>query len=435
MNRIIAIALLTFRNAVRSRVLAMLAAAVVIIILWLPFVIKGDGAPSSTVRLYLNYALGSAVVLLSISALWTGADAFSREVESRRIQLVTTKPVRILQIWAGKWLGLMLMNALLLGIAGSLTYGILRWITRPSVLSGSERAALAGEVFCARTGVPCIPDPALLPVDVKDGIVPGGRVGAGPGGELTWFFTVPDGVRPGEQAQLQYRFVSSRGADTLPSKMIWKIGSDDDPARHVAEVSSSPGITHRLLIPYDAAPPGSTARVTLINAELERPGFMVFSAANGVQVLLRAGGFEMNYLRAMIVILARLSFFSSLGLAAGAVFSFPVAVFASFAFLFATGFSRFIETIAGAGLSSMPELRGSEAVVFFDPLIQGVFTVMNWIMPPLWRFDPFELLAYGSMVSWRFTGLALLIFAGIYSAAPALLSAWLFRRRELGLPG
>ncbi len=435
MNKVIAIALLTFRNTVRSRLLALLAAAVVIIILWLPFVIKGDGTPSSAVRLYLHYALSSAVVLLSISALWTGADAFSREVETRRIQLVTTKPVKILQIWGGKWLGLMLMNALLLGIAGSLTYGILRWITRPAALSASGRSTLAAEVFCARTSVPCILDPSVLSDDSKAGLVQGGRLGVGPGGELTWFFTMPDSVRPGEQAQLQYHFVSSRVADTLPSRITWKIGPENDPARHEVEASSAPGVTQRLAVPPDFARPGSTIRITLVNSELERPGFMVFSAADGVQMLLRTGGFEMNYLRAMLVILARLSFFSSLGLAAGAVFSFPVAVFASFAFLFATGFSRFIETIAAAGQSSMPELRGSEAVVFFDPVVQGMFKVMSWIMPPIWRFDPFELLAYGSMVSWRFTGLAVLVFAGIYTAAPALLGAWLFRRRELGLPG
>ncbi len=435
MNRVVAIALLTFRNAVRSRVLALLATAVVIVILWLPFVIKGDGTPAGTVRLYLHYALGSAVVLLSMSALWTGADAFSREVETRRIHLVVTKPVNVLQMWLGKWLGLMLMNALVVGIAGMLTYGILRWITRPSILPESQWIALNEEIFCARSGGAGEPDPALLPVDNGPNEILKGRIGVGPGGELAWRFKLPDAMRSGEAVQVEYHFITSRIADTAPCKSLWKIGSDDHPDRYVVEMSSAPRIVHKINIPPDVAQPGAALRITFVNSELERPGFIVFSTDDGVRVLFREGGFEMNYLRALLVVMARLSFFSSLGLAAGAIFSFPVAVFVAFGFLFATAFNRFIEAVAAAGLSSMPELRGSEVVVFLDPLLRRIFLLANWIMPPLWQFDPFELLASGSMVSWRFAGSAILIFVGVYTAAPALLSAWLFRRRELGLPG
>lgn len=430
MSKILAVAGLTFRTAVRSRVLALLVALIVASVLWLPFIIKSDGTAEGMVHLYLHYALGWTVILISMTTLWAGAGSFSQEVESRQIHLVATKPARVFHLWAGKWLGLLWINAVLLGLAGLLVYSMLGWTVRSSGLSESERAKLSEEILIARRSVPVEPDtPRILDVD-SYGPAHAGRVGTGPGGSLSWRFQVPARLRPDDTILVQYHFASSRITDTAPIKMLWMAGPEDDPKRHAVSVSSAPNISHIFSIPAGLADSAGEARLTYLNVEQERPSYVLFSENDGVQLRVREGGFEMNYLRALLVLFARLSFFSALGLAAGALFSFPVSIFLVLAFLFMTGFTRFIETVVATGLQAMPELWGAETVLLLEPVLQKMFAMMNMLMPPLWRYDPFDALATGGLVSWHLVGSAFLVFTCAYSGVLAVSSGWLFSRRE-----
>lgn len=434
MNKILAIAGLTFRTVVRSRVLALLLTLVAVSILWLPFIMKGDGTPEGTVRLYLQYALGWAVVLISMAALWTGAGAFSHEVETRRIHTVATKPVRIFHLWTGKWLGLMAMNAVLIALAGALTYGMLRWTTRPSVLSSEDRRMLRERILTARRGIALAPAPVSMHDTAEPVRIHRGRIVVEPQGKMVWQFRVPPGMRPDDPLLVEFRFATSRFVETAPVKTLWTIGPESAPDSHAISMDAAPHVSHSFRIPAESVEDEGLMLISYHNVESERPGYTLFSEDGGVLLLARKSGFEMNYLRAFLVIFARLSFFSSLGLAAGALFSFPTAVFASFAVLLMSAFSRLIELAAAAGLSAMPELRGTEAAAFLDPFVQRVFTVLNYIMPPLRQFDPLDTLASGGLLSWRFVGTAVLVLVGLYSGALALFSGWLFSRREIGLP-
>ena len=43
------------------------------------------------------------------------------------MQMVATKPIARWQIWLGKWLGIMGLNLMLLGLAGSVVYGMMEY--------------------------------------------------------------------------------------------------------------------------------------------------------------------------------------------------------------------------------------------------------------------------------------------------------------------
>jgi len=61
-------------------------------------------------------------------------------VEHRQIQLVVVKPVGALEFWIGKWLGRMVVNAVLLALAGS-SVGVLYPLAvglLPEALSSAE---------------------------------------------------------------------------------------------------------------------------------------------------------------------------------------------------------------------------------------------------------------------------------------------------------
>lgn len=434
MNRIFAIAGLTLRTAVRSRVFVLLAIIVVICIVGLPFIIRSDGTLAGTVQLYLHYALGWAVFLLSMAALWTGAGAFSQEVETGQVQLLVTKPIHSFNLWFGKWLGLMAMNVVLLGLAGALAYGMLRWTTRPANLSPEDRQTLREEILTARSKIVPAPVPALCAETTDQEPARGSLMVVAPGGRLHWQFTLPPCVRRSDTVLVQYRFATSRVAETSPVEALWMIGPEYEPDRCKVLTADAPNISHRFRIPAGVLAPDEILTLTYCNINSARPAHLVFSASDGVEILVREGGFELNLVRALLVVLARLSFFSALGLTAGAFFSFPVAAFTSFALLLMTGFSRFIESAASDVLNAMQGVRVPETVSVRSLMFSNIFLMLDVIVPPLWRFDPLEILSSGGMISCDYVANAFVVLVGLHAGILALLGAWLFNRRELGLP-
>jgi ABC-type transport system involved in multi-copper enzyme maturation permease subunit len=65
--------------------------------------------------------------LLGLATLWLGCGTLARDVEECQIQVVAVKPISRWQIWLGKWLGIMSLNAVLLGLAGLSIFLLLQW--------------------------------------------------------------------------------------------------------------------------------------------------------------------------------------------------------------------------------------------------------------------------------------------------------------------
>ena len=105
---------LAVRAAIRSRVVAALLVLLAAVTLGLPRLIAGDGTPASDLQIRLRYTLGAAVAVLGLATLWAGCAAFGAEIDSRRFELTAVKPARRVTLWAGRWLGLVLLDAVLL---------------------------------------------------------------------------------------------------------------------------------------------------------------------------------------------------------------------------------------------------------------------------------------------------------------------------------
>ena len=121
MRRIIAIALIAARSAVRSRLFLLLMLILLVTVIGLPLSIKGDGTVAGRIGLVVYYTLALSAVVLGAATLWTSCAAVSLEIEEKQIHLVMTKPVRGYQVWLGKWLGLVAMNTVLLLVVGPVT--------------------------------------------------------------------------------------------------------------------------------------------------------------------------------------------------------------------------------------------------------------------------------------------------------------------------
>src|SRR5436853_6978269 len=97
------------------------------IVVTLPQIIKDDGTARAFTQILLTYTLTTISALLGISTLWLACGTLARDIEECQMQVVAVKPIARWQIWLGKWIGLMSLNAALLALSGGSVYGLLQW--------------------------------------------------------------------------------------------------------------------------------------------------------------------------------------------------------------------------------------------------------------------------------------------------------------------
>jgi heme A synthase len=106
MRRLLAIAGLAVRASIRSRLVIALLLILLGVVIGLPRTVQSDGTPEGYVRVVMGYTMGLASLLLSLTALWSGALSIAREVDEKQIpDCVCSKPVHRLEIWAGQMAG------------------------------------------------------------------------------------------------------------------------------------------------------------------------------------------------------------------------------------------------------------------------------------------------------------------------------------------
>src|SRR5512137_810484 len=118
MQPLLAIAWLTLKAAFRFRLFLVVAVLLLGAVVGLPLLIKDDGTARGFTQILLTYTLSTITALLGLSTLWLACGTLARDIEECQIQVLAVKPVARWQIWLGKWLGLMLLNAALLSLSG-----------------------------------------------------------------------------------------------------------------------------------------------------------------------------------------------------------------------------------------------------------------------------------------------------------------------------
>src|SRR5438477_4486163 len=148
MQRLLAIGWLTWKAAFRFRLFLVVAVLLLGSVVALPLLIKDDGTARGFTQILLTYTLSTITALLGISTLWLACGTLARDIEECQMQVVAVKPIDRWQIWLGKWLGIMTLNAALLILSGSSIYTVLQW--RASRLPAGQQRALHDEVLVAR---------------------------------------------------------------------------------------------------------------------------------------------------------------------------------------------------------------------------------------------------------------------------------------------
>lgn len=444
MSKVFAIAGIAIRNAIRSRVVVVLLGLLLVAIVALPLTIKGDGTMAGEVQVLLRYTLGAITIILSIATLWAGCAAVSLEVQEQQVHLLVTKPVYRAQLWLGKWLGLLVLNAALLALAGMATYGLLRWnlrkedhtrylvaqrVVKPEAVEVEEDARKIFEEQRRRGELP-----PGRPDEVLEAIRQTLRQQASsapPGLARRYVFHLPNAPLAGRPVTVRYKFASSL-TDKTPVSCLWVAGAPERPDRFQRPELSAPNGVHQVAIPAGMIADGRLT-VDIANVNLV-PVTMVFAPEDGVVLLVQETSFEMNLVRCLLVELGRLAFFGALAVTIGSVFSLPVAAVTAAYAVMLMNIGGYLQTLKNEKFILPAAADPSATPGVFDLLLHWVYVALYWLTKPFQQASPLEPLAIGELVGWSWVGSIFLWQVIVSGGVLAIIGTWAFNRRELGLP-
>lgn len=455
MQRLFAIAWLTWKAAFRFRLFLVIAVLLLASVIGLPLLIEDDGTARGFTQILLTYTLTTITGLLGLSTLWLACGTLARDIEECQMQMVAVKPIARWQIWLGKWLGIVSLNLALLVLSGASVYGLLLW--RATKLPAAEQKTLRNEVLVARASAkPASEDKAieqetqvqlkaalektrvsaadlpLLRQQIKEGLKAELQV-VPPGYLRTW--TVDLGLaRNFLKDQPLFLRIKFNSADKSPSGTflgMWQVGVPRQTRfwRTDEPMSLAPDTFHEFEIPADLFDEHGVLTITFLNVNNTA---LLFPLDEGIEVLYREGGFGLNFARGLGIIACWMALLAALGLAAASFMSFPVAAFASLAALvivFSTG------TLAnavseGTILGYDPE-HGSAGPKPVDVVVLPVFRAILDVINLAKDFSPVDALSSGRSITWsellRAVGQIVILLGGIL----AVIGIWSFSRREL----
>lgn len=449
LRAIAAVAGLSVRAAVRSRVVAVLLVVLAAGVIGIPHLVTGDGTPASEMQVRLRYTLTFAVGLLGLATLWASCAAFGAEIDSRRMELTVVKPVYPHTLWLGRWLGILLLDAvLLLGVVAGVRVQLGQNFAHPA--GPADFASLLVSRVTARPLLPAPEDEARrrfdelqranrLPQDLSPAAVFRQLVLEcrnrytllHPGEHASWKFILPQPVAADGRLWIRMRFDTE--AESLADvRGVCRLRRSGETA-WATEVPVNDLVRNELELAVTAPPLAGAGALEMEFAYQAAPGTaaLLIQPRRALAILTPRGTFTGNLLRVMLAQLAILAALAALGLTLGACFSFPVAAFAATACLLvvlvATGNASddlLQDTIAAGGRPGLMD-RVSFAVV------RGIDAATRPLLQP----EPLSQAVAGERVPGSELG-RMLCWGGLaYPLLLALVAGRVLRRREMARQG
>jgi hypothetical protein len=454
MQRLLAIVVLTWKAALRFRLFLVITALLLLAVIGLPILIKDDGTARGFTQILLTYTLSSITALLGISTLWLSCGTLARDIEECQMQVLVTKPISRWQIWVGKWLGIVSLNAVLLVISGLCLYGLLQW--RATKLPAAEQKILHDQVLVARSSAkpedPSAKIDALaaevlkerlkqtqiteadLP-EVKRTIVEQIKAEyslVDSGTARPWRIKLGAAAKSlqDEPLQLRVKFNAAQKSESGTFVAAWQVG---DPPRTKSvwrsePMSLAPDTFHEINIPPGLLDTNGVLTVIFANPNSSA---ILFPIDDGIEVLYRDGGFGLNFIRGLGIIFCWMALLAAVGLASASFLSFPVAAFMSLAILVVALSSGMMANVVSDGSIDTSSSADKQAVAVLDTVIIPVFRVALNVIDLARKFSPIDSLSTGRSITWVELGRAfaqiVLLLGGVF----ALFGIFVFNRREL----
>ena len=453
MQQTFAIIVLTWKAAFRYRLFWVIAALLLAAVIGLPLLIKDDGTAAGFAQILITYTLGAVTGLLGFCTLWLACGTLARDVEECQMQMVAVKPIGRWQIWLGKWLGIVTLNAALLAVAGISIYGLLEWRARR--LPAAELFKLQNEVLVARgsakeENVDAFvekmadqqlkarmekhqlgdADPNVVRAQMEQQLKMELQAVA-PGGTRWWRIQLGAAKDHLKDQPLFLRTKFHTALTTQPDTVYasWQVGTPKKTAIWQDDMSLAPDTFHEFQVPPNLFDDKGDLIIGFRNVN---DTVLVFSLDEGMEVLYRQGGFGINLVRGLGIILCWMALLAALGLAAASLLSFPVAAFFSLALLAISLSSGTLSTVVSDGtIMGFNEEKGTKGHSALDnvavPVFRGMLEVVNLVQ----QFSPIDSLTTGRSITWEQLGQAFGQIVLLLGGVLGLIGIFIFQRREL----
>jgi len=455
MTRVLAIAGLTFREGIRMRIVLVFLIVLGFVVLRLPTALRGDETLTGRVQTFLSYSLGALSLLAGLATIFLSCASLTTELRTRSLHLLVTKPVSRFGILAGKWLGVNLLNLLIVALCGVAIYALALYIRRQPEKFERDRLNLRDAVWTARlAATPTPPDFEQAAREYVAGQIKQGHtfmdeeaavreyvkqrregwLSLRPGEARSYRF---EGLRPPARADTVYQVrFKARGTYPLPPDELlpirWMIVDPQTGAvLDSIDTSERAAERHQFLLRAKNVVKDGVALLGVGNLPTPTNRSTVyFEGENSLELLYIAGTFEGNYVKALLLIVFRLAFLSAAGVFFSTFVSFPVACFCVLSlYAFGLGLPFWLESI-GAELTVVnPKV---DPYGSWGPAVRSVLVpLLILVLPNFSAYDGISRLIDGGYITY-----GLLAIAGlhtlVYGMALVGLPGWLiFRAREV----
>ena len=407
---------LTLRALVRGHVMTLLLAAVALVHVLFPLIVRADNTAAGWREMYIRAVPGFVVAVVLVVTLACACGFFSRERETNRLALTVVRPSSALAVAVGRWLALCAVVAVALALNAVLTF-----------------ARLPDAPNCRHHIAPILPPPAtvarqMMEEYLKDPATPE-AVRKAPRHRVLELLTNRekdryDAIVPKES--LAWTFPAGNCDSGLAVRVCFSSASSmSRSARGTLTFGGLTGVvsnnTQTLVdIPLEGKAVGSSATNSLVFANTGTVPMML-RPRRDLELLLPADSFLMNLFRATLQSLAVLALLAAFGIFLSAALSRPVAIFTALVML----------VVALMAPDTLDQFTEELEVPLGDriglALSRGVACMTAAFMAP----SPVSDLATGRCIEWADLARTLLEDMFVWPAVFLSLSAFVVRRHPM----
>lgn len=419
--------------------------------LWLQ---DSTGRADEKIQTFLSYSLSFTAGFLALLTIFISIATISNDIKRKEIFTIASKPLSRERYLLGKFLGMAMLNFVLLFVSLTIIYGLARYLQRTEPISTDDENRLKELIFVARRAVkPEVPDisaavnrkvEAIVAAKLRDepekyknnpmtiGMMRSeltmeftkeliiAQRAVPPGGHIVWHFTGIDPVDH-DNGYIYIRYNQDISQYPPDNHLInqWAFGPKD-PVLHGGDMMppkrDAVKTVHEFPIPISAVSDEGDLYVVYRNHPNNRPVTVIFKPDTGIEALYVAGGFEVNFLRTGLLLYLRLIFLSTLGLAVGAWLSFPVAVLSVLVI--------YVMGLCSGFLTDAMKWETGQMLRSFSSVVISIF-------PEISTYDPVPQIEKGRLVSNQLLLNCAVFMVLLKGGVIALFGYLIFKFREL----
>ena len=473
---VFAIARTVVAEAVRMKISLVF---ILILIGWLaslPWLLDDTQPLRYRVQTFLRNGSAGAFWSLALLTMFFSVATLSFEQRDKVVWSTVVKPVRAWHYIAGKWLGVMAINAALLAVAGSGVFLFTEYLrSQPAAgevapyvnATGSpdptpDRLILEARVLTARD----IRRPQLPEVDVaavnaeldrqvenamrsetedspetraqiravlRDTVFERAaamRTAVEPFAYKDYVFTnLGQAKALGRPVTLRYKVQAGANDPTSVFAVLFEFIDDESGQTIPLSIDTPLNIAQSIDLRPNVIDEAGNLRVTVYNGDPARRlgnRLTMRFPPDGLEVFYVRGGYEMNFMRITAALWVKLGFIAAAGIFAATFLSFPVAALFSFLVLFAAETSGFLD----GALEIYAAVGQDGGVQIHRVLIRAIALPIAFAFSGYRTLDSTHRLVDGELLSWtEFAGagigITILTLALLFSASV------IFKKREL----